>query len=136
MSQQNLVFMWSLVMGALLAAVYTLFAMLRAVSPPGRKLMTVLDFLFSAVAGAVNFLFALSLTGGRIRGYVLLTELLSFLLLYLTVGRLLCRSAGWIRKVTEGIFGRLTAPFRRLSVRLCGSIRQQCQKLLKKFKKD
>ncbi len=133
--EQTGVFLWSFLIGVILAAVYTVFAVLRELSPPGRVLLFLSDVLFTAIAAAVNFVFALSQTHGKIRGYSLLAQAAAFFLLYLTAGRFIKHSAGRIRDAFQRAVGRISAPVfkavRGAEAVFCG----KCQKLLKKIKK-
>ena len=133
--QQTNVFLWSAVIGAVLAAVYTVFAVIRELSPPGRIQLFLTDFLFMVIAAMINFVFALSRTNGRIRGYSVLAQAAVFFLLYLTAGVFIKRSAKTIKVFCEARFSKLSAPFVTVYDRFLLFIRQKCQILLKKIKK-
>lgn len=133
--EQTGIFFWSFAMGAVLAALYTILAIMRVLSPPGTRQLVVTDVLFMAAAALVNFLFALSQTYGRIRGYVLAAELTAFFLLYLTAGRLLCRSAFQIQAFCRRAVGFLTAPLRRVQGVLREKLVGKCRKMLRIGKK-
>lgn len=133
--QQTGVFLWSFLIGAILAAIYTLFAVLRELSPPGKILLFLSDVLFTVIAAAINFVFALSQTNGRIRGYSILAQAAAFLLLYHTAGLFLKRSAGRIRDFIQRLYRTLTSPVFRALGRVRAFFMWKCQKLLKKIKK-
>ena len=135
LNEQTGIFLWSLVMGAVLAAGYTVLAAARILSPPGRRQLFWSDFLFMAAAALLNLLFALAQTYGRIRGYVLAAELTSFFLLYGTVGRLVCRSIFVLKKLVMHIWERLTAPLRRVCGGLGENLVKKCRKMLPFSKK-
>ena len=112
-SSQLLIFWGAVWLGAQLAAVYALPAALRAELPLSRLLEALLDLLYFAVAGFISFLYLLSTVEGRLRGFVLLGELLGALLLRLTVypvllavlkglmrwvGRIGSRMGGFVRR--------------------------------------
>ncbi len=136
LDEQTGIFLWSFVLGAVLGVIYTLLAIARAWSPPSPRQWIVGDLLFMAIAAMLNFLFALSQTYGRIRGYVLAAELVTFFLLYGTVGRLLCRSTLRIRSLCEQTVTWMTAPFRRQWHTLRKKLAKKCRKMLRNGKKS
>ncbi len=134
--EQTMVFLRAFITGAFLAAVYTFFSCIRVLSPKDMKLQFIRDLIFSLFAGIVSFLYALSCTGGRFRGYAAAAELASFLVLYLTLGRLIVNSAHKISKVIARVWSRLTDPVRRMMSGICAALQLLCHKVLKKFKKS
>ncbi len=128
--------MWSFVIGAVLGGIYILLAVMRVLSPPSTKLLVITDLLFTAAAALLNFLFALARTNGRIRGYVLAAELAAFLLLFLTVGKLLQKSAFVIRSLFCKMIGVITSPVRHFLCRLQDRFTKKCRNLLRKSKKN
>lgn len=136
LQEQTQVFLYAMLIGVLLAGSYTVFGMLRTASPPGKILLFVYDLLFTGIGALINFLFALSQTHGRIRGYVLLAELLTFVPLYLTVGRLLRHSTDWLCRIVSAAAAWLTAPFQRFSQSLAEAAKAKGRFLLKKIKKQ
>ena len=112
--EQTYIFLWSFLIGIILSAVYIVLVLWRVISPQGRLLLFVTDLMFVVFASIVNFLFALIETDGRIRGYVLFAEVVSFAVFYLTVGRLLIKSAFAIRNFVKRTAERLYKPLKRL----------------------
>ena len=132
--EQTGVFLWAFLLGAVICALYTAASVLRALSPPGRRLLVLWDFLFAFIAGMLNLLFALALTQGRIRGYVVFAEALTFSVLYLTAGRLIVRSADAIHRAVKSVLRLISAPFLRLYKGLAGRISGCISFLAKKCK--
>lgn len=133
--QQTTVFLWSFLIGAVLAAVYTVFAVIRELSPPGKILLFLSDMLFTFIAAMINFVFAVSMTNGRIRAYSLLAQGAAFFLLYFTAGVFIKRSAKGISGFLRRQFSKITSPITTVSDRALLNVRQKCQILLKKIKK-
>lgn len=133
--RQTSVFLWSFLIGGVLAAIYTVIAVIREISPPGRVLLFVTDFLFMFTAAMINFAFALSQTNGRIRGYSLFAQAAAFFLLYFTVGAFVKRSAGAIRSFVLRLSEAVLRPALSLYGRIYAFAASKCRKLLKKTKK-
>ena len=102
-SSQLLIFWGAVWLGAQLAAVYALPAALRAELPLSRLLESLLDLLYFAVAGFISFLYLLSTVEGRLRGFVLLGELLGALLLRLTVYPVLLAVLSRLLRLVKGL---------------------------------
>ena len=135
LAEQTGIFLWAFVMGAGLGGVYIVLSVMRILSPPGDKQLLVTDILFVIVGALVNFLFALSQTYGRIRGYVIAAELLSFLVLYYTVGKLLCKSAFRIRDIFLRLWKRLTEPVTKVLHKVMDLLVKKWGKMMQKGKK-
>lgn len=108
--EQTGIFLWSFVLGAVIAAIYIAMSAWRILTPLSKATIFITDFLFMICSALLNFLFALTVTNGKIRGYVLLAELISFLVLYLTLGRLICKSVYVIRDVLKKAFKKMVYP--------------------------
>lgn len=102
-SSQLLIFWGAVWLGAQLAAVYALPAALRAELPLSRLLESLLDLLYFAVAGFISFLYLLSTVEGRLRGFVLLGELLGALLLRLTLYPVLLAVLSRLLRLVKGL---------------------------------
>ncbi|MBQ9460813.1 MAG: spore cortex biosynthesis protein YabQ [Clostridia bacterium] len=134
--EQTCIFLWSFVLGGIIAGIYTIMAVLRTLSPPGKWLLFFTDILFMLAAAFLNFLFALSCTQGMIRGYSLAAQLIAFCVLYLTVGRFIKRSSFVIADFLHRTWHKVTSPVVSFSVRVFREIAKKCKKLLKKTKKN
>lgn len=134
--QQTMAFLWSFVLGAVLAAVYTVAALIKVLSPPTKIQLFVGDVLFMVFAAILNFLFATALTEGNVRFYTVFAELVSFLAIYLTVGRILKKIINTVYKWISAFFRKITAPLTAFSARLSSSLRKKYSFMLKKVKKS
>ena len=132
--EQTNIFLRSFGLGAVLAAVYTVIAVLRTISPPDKRQLFVTDMLFMLLAGLLNFLFALSQTSGMIRAYSVAAQTAAFALLYGTVGRLVRNSSFVICSFIKRLWKRITKPFFVLSGRISIGLQSNTKKLSRREK--
>lgn len=122
--------------GFWLALVYELFSGIRH-SARHRLSVALWDFVFMLVAAVTLFLFALPLTGGKMRWYVLLGVALGFVAFRQTVGRLLhalCRFLAAVLHASCGWGSRLFTPLWRLLSRPAVYLMKKGQNFLKNWK--
>ena len=136
LSQQTVIFLWSFLLGAILAGIYTVIAVIRVLSPPGKYMLFFSDLLFMLAGGFVNFIFALSCTNGMIRGYSLFFFFFVFCALYFTLGRLIRRSSFMIYDLLRRGIKKVFSPVCRLIHSIFLRTGAKCKILLKKFKKN
>ena len=86
--QQTAIFLWAMVVGALIMALYDLFRILRLSFAGWDWLIFVEDLCFFVLAGLITWYYLLESCEGRIRGFVLVGEGIGALLYYLTIGQL------------------------------------------------
>ena len=84
-SAQLQTFWGAVCLGMALAAAYAIPAASRQVFSLNRVLISVLDLLYSFLAGLLSFLYLLSTVDGQLRGFVLAGEILGALFCRLTV---------------------------------------------------
>ncbi len=101
----------SLILGLLLCMLYDIIRAYRAVGKPTVFAVFVEDIAFWIVCAFITFMFFLARTRGEIRGYVLVAELIGFIICRLTVSRLLhipmvfvFRMLAHIKRFSERIF--------------------------------
>ena len=87
LSNQTSSFLWAFVLGAIVFAVYMVFSVLMILSRSRKGGIFVCDVLFVVTSFFLNYFFSLALTNGIIRLFVLMTEAVSFFLLYFTIGK-------------------------------------------------
>ena len=88
-SDQLLTFGYALLLGAILCVIYDLLSTHRIANGCGAVTVFIADLAFWIVAAFMTFLFMLARTNGEIRGYVLVAELLGFVIFRLTLSKLL-----------------------------------------------
>ena len=118
LSAQTAYFLWSLVLGAALGALYDIVRAARMVFRAGRIHMMISDVVFFMACGVLTVLFALPFNKGDVRAFILIGEAVGFLAYRLTLGsvmgkmyailaRLLRSFVQKIRRFLEKIFNYL-----------------------------
>ncbi len=131
-SQQIRIFLYALGFGFFIGVLYDLFRALRLMLTNGRKAFIVSDILFSLAAGFFTFLFALSRLDGNIRGYVLMGELLGFLIYSVSFGVFFSRLTDRIIRTVYRFFAAIAKPFLYIYGKLHRFFRKSVEKLRKK----
>ena len=90
-SFQLLLFLYSLIFGIALGAVYTGLSAFRLFKPPSAPALFFADFLYFLFSSVAFFVFVFVFCDGQIRIFVLLTVFIGWLAEYLTVGSLVKR---------------------------------------------
>lgn len=134
LSAQTQAFIYSCVLGVILAVVYTAMGIVKIVSPPSKKLLFVMDVLFMLVCTFATFFFSVAATWGSLRYYVVFGELIGFFLFYLFVGELILKCSKAITGFLAKIYFFLTNPFRKLFKKLFSFISVWLSKIKKRLK--
>lgn len=129
--EQNVTFLWSLVLGAIIVCIYIIISVIREFSPPNGLMLIAEDILFMGIAAALNFFFALSQTHGYIRAYVIFGQMISFSLIYFTLGKLLKNLAGTFVRIISCGFERVSVPLTRLLKNISDIVSKQVKKIKK-----
>lgn len=115
---QTVIFLQSLLLGAALGALYDIFRILRLAVPTPSAVVFVEDLLYFALCAAATFLFMMNTIYGSVRVFVMLGELIGWILYYLTVGAAVMRAAQAIiravRRVLRLLYRLCAAPLIRL----------------------
>lgn len=90
-SSQLLLFLYSLIFGIVLGAVYTGLSALRLFKPPSSLLLFFSDSVYFLLSAVAFFVFTFVFCDGEIRLFVLLTVFIGWLCEYLTLGSLIKR---------------------------------------------
>lgn len=115
---QTRAFIYSCVLGACLAAVYTAMGIIKLISPPGKRLLFMMDLCFMLLCTGATFFYSLAVTWGSLRYYVVLGELLGFFLFYLFFGELILKCSKALIAFISKIYYLIAKPFRTLFHRL------------------
>ena len=102
-SGQALDFLLSCLLGVGLGALYDVFRILRLAFWHGKIIISIQDIIFFILAAVSSFLFMLFRCEGQLRFYVLLGELLGFIVYYFTVGFLVIRMSKCIIYLIKNI---------------------------------
>lgn len=112
------VFLYSLLLGIGLAAVYEFIRMLRAAGLKQTYAIIITDILFLCFAGFCTFIFALGFLNGKVRFFILLGEIVSFVIFRYTVGELLSHVYSKIFKILTIILLFVTKKIKKLLKKL------------------
>lgn len=130
--QQIRVFLYAVGFGFFIGILYDLFRALRLMLSDGKKAFIVSDILFSLAAGFFTFLFALSRLDGNIRGYVLMGELLGFLVYSVSFGVFFSKLTDRIVRGIYRFFAAIAKPFLYIYRKLRRFLRKNMEKARKK----
>lgn len=136
LEQQTMAFLWSFVLGVVLAVVYITVSVIRVLSPPTRIQLFISDILFMVFSAIMNFLFACAFTEGKVRFYTIFAELVSFIILYLTLGRGIKKIVGIVYKWISSFFRKITKPISNFIGKSVTFAEKKFAFMLKKVKKS
>ena len=112
---QTQMFLLSCGFGFLLGLLYDVFRIFRMAFFKQKAVVFIQDVLYFAVCGCLTFLFCLTMNYGEIRGYVLLGEVLGWIVYYFSLGAMVFQASsaivGVLHKVIQFILLALSAPF-------------------------
>ena len=131
---QTQAFIYSCVLGVILAVIYTAIGIIKIISPPSKKLLFVMDILFMLVCTFTTFFYSVLVTWGNLRYYVVFGELIGFFLFYLFVGEIILKCSKAITNFFAKIYFFITNPFRILFHKLYLLISVLLAKLWKRIK--
>ncbi len=103
---QFLTFLYSMLLGGILCAFYDILRALRRSGFDSYISVFISDFLFWIINALLTFIFLISRTNGEIRGYVLVAQLLGFVLFRLTLSKLTFPAFNFIIGLTVKIVSR------------------------------
>ena len=134
-SHQCRCFLLALALGAGLSLLYDLFRILRLILPEQRLLIAGEDLLYWLLCGLATMEFALHAERGRLRGYLLLGEVLGWLLCHFSLGELLLTVAERLIVILRRIFGLILRPLRWILQKIFAIFRRLAGFLGKNIKK-
>lgn len=121
-SEQMMLFLWSVVIGAGLGVVYELFRIVRLTFPHGSVAVFFEDVLFSLIWGFVMFVFVMEFGRGNLRFFYIIGNAVGFILYLVTLGNIVNRIMrgiiGALKKIVSFIFRTLVLPINRFFVAL------------------
>lgn len=132
--------------GFCLGVYYDVFRVIRLVMRPGKRSIFFQDLLFFSTTAVFTFIFALIVTGGALRWYIFVGELIGFFAYYFTIGRVVVacaeRVCALILWLWHGLWWVIFWPFRtigrllrRPAAFLAGKFRKMGEKGILFFKK-
>lgn len=139
-SQQCVLFLYSVLLGAALSIVYDFFRVFRAIIPHKSVMIALEDILFCIIWGLSLFVFSVELSRGEVRSYYFLGNIFGFFLCHFTVGNII---VGAVRKIVLTIKSVILFIYRILLAPIIKFLGLICQKITgffvgiySNFKKD
>ncbi len=77
--------------------IYIFMEVMREASPPNKIILFMEDMIFSFIVCGLNLFFSIACTQGYIRWYVIAAQMIVFVLVYFTLGKLL-------KKIVRSVF--------------------------------
>lgn len=111
-SQQTLSFMYSLILGATLSVCYDMIRILHKKAVRSIVAIQVIDVLFLVVTAFITFSFLMIFSNGQIRLYLLLGELMGFVLWSVTLSCFLQKIILLLLGVVNKTYVFILKPFR------------------------
>ncbi len=138
-NDQILTFLYSLVLGVLLCVFYDILRAIRKTGSSSYFSVLAGDIIFWIVNSFVTFIFLLSRTNGEIRGYVLVSMLLGFIVCRLTFSKLifsvLVAVIGFVRRILSTIIGAING-FTDKTATVITKFTEKIIKIIKKLLKN
>lgn len=127
------------VMGASLCLLYDLFRILRMISPPGKISAFIEDVLWFAAAAAATYMLCLARCKGEVRSYIIIGEILGFILFRMTASRVIMLAARpsvrAVKRLFRRIKGLIIRIFKPIVIKLTEKIKKIASQIEKKKKK-
>lgn len=125
-------FLYAMVLGAVLSVVYDVFRVIRVAFGGKKMAVFVEDLIFSLVALVITFVFVIAFNNGELRFFVLVGELLGFVVCHYTIGRII---VGFSRAIINGVRWFLELIFTPI-IRLFKKILTKTKETKKKLSKS
>ena len=125
---QTEIFFFSLGFGFLLGILYDVFRTLRIIISDAKGFVIAADLIYFAVCSFLMFCFNLIVDNGRVRVYVIVGEILGWMIYYFSLGTLAIKLTNSVRRFFKS---RIFAPIRRFF----GTLRKKMSSFGKKAKK-
>ena len=94
---QTITFLSSLILGGIVVGIYIFMEVMREASPPNKIILFIEDMIFSFIVCGLNLFFSIVCTQGYIRWYVVTAQMIVFVSVYFTLGKLL-------KKIVRSVF--------------------------------
>ena len=127
LSDECLIFLYSIILGAVLGVVFDVFRVIRAVIPHNSFFVAFEDIIFMLIWTFSLVIFSVELSGGNIRFFCFVGSFLGFIIYFFSVGKIVItfiRSvSSLIRRLLNAIFGRIYGFLRRCFVSVCQKVK-------------
>ncbi len=138
LSEQTEIFFLSLGFGFLLGIVYDIFRTLRLIISRSAIFTVFMDILYFVLCAVLIFSFNLVVDSGKIRIYVLLGDVLGWLIYYFSLGEISVKVSNKIISSFRKLFRSVSKPFLRLKNRFgkkISGLTSFSKKIIRKFNK-
>lgn len=138
LSAQTEIFLLSLGFGFLLGVLYDIFRTLRLIISSSAGFTVFADIMYFLLCTFLVFCFNLVVDNGKIRLYVLLGDLLGWLIYYFSLGEISLKISNSIILLVKSFFRAVSAPLRRVKNRInrkFGKSASFSKKIIRKFNK-
>ena len=122
-------------MGAVFGVIYDLFRIFRIAVPLPAGAVVAEDVIYFVFCSFMSFFLTMTVNFGQVRFFILLGELLGFLLYYLTLGTLVMKCAQRLIACIRWIFRALWKLLLRPVGRLFGKLGKNAKKAVQKHRK-
>ncbi len=133
---QTIIFLQALLMGAVFGVIYDLFRIFRIAVPLPAGAVVAEDVIYFVFCSFMSFFLTMTVNFGQVRFFILLGELLGFLLYYLTLGTLVMKCAQRLIACIRWIFRALWKLLLRPVVLLIRWIGRKVGRLFGKLEKN
>lgn len=99
LSGQAAYFLWSIVLGLVLGAIYDIVRAVRMLTKARQTAVIITDILFFTVCGVLTSLFALPFNKGSVRAFIIFGEAVGFLSYRLTAGSIIGKFYAHIARI-------------------------------------
>ena len=110
-SSQTIAFLLSCLLGAGLAAVYDVFRILRIALPQPAPVIAAQDFAYLLICAGATFFYLMTTVSGQIRLFVLVGEVIGWVLYYFTIGDVVMKAAHTVIDFVYRLLRLLLTPF-------------------------
>ena len=124
-------FLYAMALGAVLSLVYDVFRIIRVAFGGKKTAVFVEDLFFSIVALILTFVFVIAFNNGELRFFVLVGELVGFVICHSTIGRIIIVFSKAIINAIKWFLKVISTPFAKLFKRILPEIKQIRKKLSK-----
>ena len=130
LTEQTMIFLLSILLGAFLSFIFDFFRIFRAVFKKGILIILLQDLLYYIFCAVITFLFILSLNSGQIRGFIIIGEIIGWLIYYLTFGTMIMK---FVKKILRIVKFMILFIYRSILFPVFLFFSKICVKIIKKI---
>ena len=143
MTSQTEIFIYSIICGIILGVIYDIFRITRIALKLNAVIIAIEDILYLFICAVMTFFYMLASNDGQIRFFIIVGEILGWVVYYFTVGEIVMGLSTAIIKFIKGVFRVLYRLFIAPVIALIGYLWkitcipvQKSKKTLKKLRKN